>query len=101
MSTNTATTIEHGPAIVTTPRTVYIASQVLELVGGMMQAHLNVDEGGALGVATSEVGTGVSETGMAAGKAGWHACPRPVGAHGELKGSKMISSTARSGSSCR
>jgi hypothetical protein len=39
--TATATTI--GPAIVTTGKTVYVANQVLELVGGMLQAHLNVE----------------------------------------------------------
>jgi hypothetical protein len=32
-----------GPGIVTTGRTVYIANQVFELIGGMMQAHLNVE----------------------------------------------------------
>ncbi len=39
-----ATVAELGPAIVVTERTAYVASQVLELVGGMMQAHLNVEE---------------------------------------------------------
>jgi hypothetical protein len=37
----TATTL--GPAIVLTERTAYVANQVLELVGGMLQAHLNVE----------------------------------------------------------
>ncbi|VTU21639.1 hypothetical protein H6CHR_01630 [Variovorax sp. PBL-H6] len=32
-----------GPGIVTTDRTVFIANQVFELIGGMMQAHLNVE----------------------------------------------------------
>jgi hypothetical protein len=32
-----------GPGIVVTERTIYIANQVFELVGGMMQAHLNVE----------------------------------------------------------
>jgi len=40
-TTATATTL--GPAIVLTERTVYVANQVLELVGGMLQAHLNVE----------------------------------------------------------
>ena len=40
-TTATATTL--GPAIVLTDRTVYVANQVLELVGGMLQAHLNVE----------------------------------------------------------
>jgi len=39
--TATATTL--GPAIVLTERTVYVANQVLELIGGMLQAHLNVE----------------------------------------------------------
>jgi hypothetical protein len=39
----TATVTELGPGIVTTERTVYVANQVLELIGGMMQAHLNVE----------------------------------------------------------
>ena len=42
-SAATATTTAHGPAIVATDRTVYIATQVFELIGGMMQAHLNVE----------------------------------------------------------
>jgi len=32
-----------GPGIVVTERTAYIANQVFELIGGMMQAHLNVE----------------------------------------------------------
>jgi hypothetical protein len=40
-ATATATTV--GPAIVLTGRTAYVANQVLELVGGMLQAHLNVE----------------------------------------------------------
>jgi len=40
-TTATATTL--GPAIVLTERTAYVANQVLELVGGMLQAHLNVE----------------------------------------------------------
>jgi hypothetical protein len=39
----TATASTLGPAIVLTDRTVYIANQVLELLGGMLQAHLNVE----------------------------------------------------------
>jgi hypothetical protein len=39
----TATVGELGPAIVLTDRTVYVANQALELIGGMMQAHLNVE----------------------------------------------------------
>ena len=39
----TATVSAVGPAIVLTDRTVYIANQVLELLGGMLQAHLNVE----------------------------------------------------------
>ena len=40
-TTATATTL--GPAIVLTDRTVYVANQALELIGGMLQAHLNVE----------------------------------------------------------
>jgi hypothetical protein len=40
-ATATATTV--GPAIVLTERTAYVANQVLELLGGMLQAHLNVE----------------------------------------------------------
>jgi hypothetical protein len=39
----TATATPLGPAIVLTARTAYVANQVLELVGGMLQAHLNVE----------------------------------------------------------
>lgn len=39
----TASTADLGPAIVLTDRTVYVANQVLELIGGMLQAHLNVE----------------------------------------------------------
>jgi hypothetical protein len=39
----TATVGELGPAIVLTDKTVYVANQVLEMLGGMMQAHLNVE----------------------------------------------------------
>ncbi len=41
-----ATTVQSktlGPGIVVTDRTVYIANPVFELLGGMMQAHLNVE----------------------------------------------------------
>jgi hypothetical protein len=40
-STVTATPI--GPAIVLGDKTVYVANSVLELIGGMLQAHLNVE----------------------------------------------------------
>lgn len=40
---STATVTERGPAIVVTDRTAYVANQVLEMIGGMMQAHLNVE----------------------------------------------------------
>ena len=39
----TATAAPLGPAIVATDRTLYVANQVFELIGGMMQAHLNVE----------------------------------------------------------
>lgn len=39
----TATVTPLGPAIVLTDRTVYVANQVFELLGGMLQAHLNVE----------------------------------------------------------
>ena len=39
----TATSSAIGPAIVTTDKTVFVANQVLEMIGGMMQAHLNVE----------------------------------------------------------
>ncbi|MBA3480085.1 MAG: hypothetical protein H0T52_17060 [Lautropia sp.] len=42
-SAATATAVTLGPAIVVTDRTAYIANQVFELIGGMMQAHLNVE----------------------------------------------------------
>ncbi len=40
---STATVAELGPAIVLTDKTIYVANQVFELLGGMMQAHLNVE----------------------------------------------------------
>ncbi len=40
---STATATERGPAIVATDRTVYVANQVFELIGGMLQGHLNVE----------------------------------------------------------
>ena len=39
----TATATELGPGIVLTRKTAYVANQVLEMLGGMMQAHLNVE----------------------------------------------------------
>lgn len=39
----TATVAELGPGIVLTDKTVYVANQALELIGGMLQAHLNVE----------------------------------------------------------
>jgi hypothetical protein len=39
----TATAADIGPAIVATDKTVYVANQVFEMIGGMMQAHLNVE----------------------------------------------------------
>ena len=42
-SAATATAATLGPAIVLTDRTAYVANQVLELIGGMLQAHLNVE----------------------------------------------------------
>ena len=39
----TATVGDLGPGIVLTGKTVYVANQVLELIGGMLQAHLNVE----------------------------------------------------------
>jgi hypothetical protein len=39
----TATASDIGPAIVTTGKTIFVANQVLEMIGGMMQAHLNVE----------------------------------------------------------
>lgn len=40
---STATVTDLGPGIVLTDKTVYIANQVFELIGGMLQAHLNVE----------------------------------------------------------
>jgi hypothetical protein len=40
---STATATDRGPAIVATDRTIFVANQVLEMIGGMMQAHLNVE----------------------------------------------------------
>ena len=40
----TATAVDLGAAIVLTSKTVYVANQVLELIGGMLQAHLNVEQ---------------------------------------------------------
>src|SRR5215471_15423002 len=42
-NTHTVTATPRGPAIVLTERTAYVANQVLELIGGMLQAHLNVE----------------------------------------------------------
>jgi hypothetical protein len=42
-SASTATTTDIGPAIVTTDKTIFVANQVFEMIGGMMQAHLNVE----------------------------------------------------------
>lgn len=39
----TASATDLGPAIVLTGKTAYVANQVLELIGGMLQAHLNVE----------------------------------------------------------
>jgi hypothetical protein len=39
----TATQVDIGPAIVATDKTLFVANQVFEMVGGMMQAHLNVE----------------------------------------------------------
>ncbi len=39
----TATVATLGPGIVLSDRTAYVANQVLELIGGMLQAHLNVE----------------------------------------------------------
>ena len=39
----TAGVVDLGPAIVSTDRTLYVANQVFELIGGMLQAHLNVE----------------------------------------------------------
>ena len=40
---STATVAKLGPGIVVTDRTVFVANQVFELIGGMIQAHLNVE----------------------------------------------------------
>ncbi|HEY7436796.1 MAG TPA: hypothetical protein VIE41_16770 [Methylomirabilota bacterium] len=42
-SAATAAAIPLGPAIVLTERTVYVANQIFELLGGVLQAHLNVE----------------------------------------------------------
>jgi hypothetical protein len=42
-SASTATVAELGPGIVVTGKTVFVANQVFEMIGGMMQAHLNVE----------------------------------------------------------
>jgi len=42
-SAATATTTVIGPAIVAGERTLYIANQAFEMIGGMLQAHLNVE----------------------------------------------------------
>jgi len=39
----TASAADLGPAIVLTGKTAYVANQVFELIGGMLQAHLNVE----------------------------------------------------------
>jgi hypothetical protein len=39
----TATVSDRGPGIVLTEQTAYVANQVLEMIGGMLQAHLNVE----------------------------------------------------------
>jgi hypothetical protein len=40
---STANVAERGPGIVVTDKTVFVANQVFEMIGGMMQAHLNVE----------------------------------------------------------
>jgi hypothetical protein len=40
---STAAASDIGPAIVTTDKTIFVANQVFEMIGGMMQAHLNVE----------------------------------------------------------
>ncbi|HZP98238.1 MAG TPA: hypothetical protein VFB13_01785 [Reyranella sp.] len=40
---STATVKELGPAIVATDRTLFAANQVFEMIGGMLQGHLNVE----------------------------------------------------------
>ncbi len=42
-NSDTCTTTDRGPAIVVTSQSVFIANQVFELIGGMLQAHLNVE----------------------------------------------------------
>ena len=42
-NTEMVTAVSLGAGIITTDRTVYIANQVFELLGGMIQAHLNVE----------------------------------------------------------
>jgi hypothetical protein len=42
-NTSTATTSDLGPAIVATDRTLFVANQVFEMIGGMLQGHLNVE----------------------------------------------------------
>ncbi len=39
----TATAADIGPAIVATDKTLFVANQVFEMIGGMLQAHLNVE----------------------------------------------------------
>ena len=39
----TATQTDLGPAIVATGKTLFVANQVFEMIGGMLQAHLNVE----------------------------------------------------------
>ena len=40
---STVTSVPLGPAIVASPQTIYVANQVFELIGGTLQAHLNVE----------------------------------------------------------
>ena len=42
-SASTATVADLGPGIVVTDETLFVANQVFEMIGGMMQAHLNVE----------------------------------------------------------
>jgi hypothetical protein len=39
----TATSTDIGPAIVATDKTLFVANQVFEMIGGMLQGHLNVE----------------------------------------------------------
>lgn len=39
----TATQADIGPGIVATAKTLFVANQVFEMIGGMLQAHLNVE----------------------------------------------------------